>query len=309
VNFITLTDPAGASAVVAPELGAWLLRYARTLPKHGPVDALHFSEAALERFPRDMCAGNPVLFPLVSFNHLPGLDHHYQWQGRVLPMPLHGFAMRSKWTVVERAAASVTMELTEDETTRAQYPFAFCHQLTYRLREGRLHWVQTVQNRSPAPMPFSTGFHPYLAVPLTPRGDRSACFVRIPPGTLLTMHGRGERFTAEPFAARDWPVRLDVSATMFLGDLAKRELALVDPLSQLQVVFNFQAAPQHRFVALWAESAGEPYYCLEPWTALSNSFTHAREHGLLLLPPGATFQAAFWMELRPVSGSGHELPA
>ena len=85
--------------------------------------------------------------------------------------------------------------------------------------------------------------------------------------------------------------------------MQKRELALVDPLSELQVALNWEAAPQHRFVAMWAKSPAEPYYCLEPWTALSNSFTHAGEHGLLLLPPGGAFQAAFWMELQPGCGA------
>ena len=40
-KFIELKDATGALAVIAPELGGWLLRYARPTAKHGLVDALH----------------------------------------------------------------------------------------------------------------------------------------------------------------------------------------------------------------------------------------------------------------------------
>ena len=298
--FVTLADTDGAGALVAPGLGGWLLRYTRRLPKHGTVEALHFSPAVVDHYPREMYAGNPVLFPLVSFNHLPEADHCYEWQGHRFEMPQHGFARRSLWTVVEQSACAVTMELVDTQTTRASYPFAFCHRLTYRLAGGRLHGEQSITNRAGKPMPFSTGFHPYFAVPLTPRGRRADCFVVVPDCRRLTMHGRGDHFTAKPFLAQNWSVSEDVSATLFLADLRKRELVLVDPVSELEVVLNWEGAPQHRFVAFWSRSPAEPFYCLEPWTALSNAFTRVKDHELVVLEPGRTFAAAFWMELREI---------
>ena len=47
-TFVTLTDTDGTTAVLAPELGGWLLRYARKTSKHGLVDALQ-DEGLLER--------------------------------------------------------------------------------------------------------------------------------------------------------------------------------------------------------------------------------------------------------------------
>ncbi|NDB77422.1 MAG: hypothetical protein EB141_17565, partial [Verrucomicrobia bacterium] len=74
-KFIQLADSTGSLAVIAPELGGWLLRYARPTAKRGLVDALHFSQAVADRHPKEMWAGNPLLFPMVSFNHLPGREH------------------------------------------------------------------------------------------------------------------------------------------------------------------------------------------------------------------------------------------
>ncbi|NBV22015.1 MAG: hypothetical protein EBS05_08855 [Proteobacteria bacterium] len=77
-----MTDPTGALAVIAPELGGWLLRYARPTAKYGLVDTLHFSQTVVDRYPKEMWAGNPLLFPMVSFNQRPGREHHYVWEGR-----------------------------------------------------------------------------------------------------------------------------------------------------------------------------------------------------------------------------------
>jgi galactose mutarotase-like enzyme len=300
-NFVTLTDTDGTTAVVAPELGGWLLRYARKIPKHGLVEALHFSQAVVDRYPREMYAGNPILFPLVSNNRVGDQEHHYEWNGQIHEMPQHGFARRSKWTVINRSAASVTMELTGNETTRANYPFAFRYCLTCALAGGRLSWEQVIENRSETPLPFSAGFHPYFAVPLTPKSGRAACFVEIPEAKRLTPVGRFERFTAAPFPAQNWSVQEDVAGTMFLSDLKKRELILVDPGSELEVILNFEEAPQYRFVAIWSRSISEPFYCLEPWTALPNSFSRVKDRELILLEPQKTFRAAMWMELRPMA--------
>src|SRR5207249_1994389 len=227
-DLATLVDSEGTTAVVAPELGAWLLRYARRTERHGLVEALHFSQAVVDRYPREMYAGAPVLFPLVSNNRVGDKEHHYEWNGNVFEMPQHGFARRSKWSILEQTATSITMELTDNEATRASYPFAFRFCLTYRLGRGRLHWEQVVENRSDAPLPFSAGFHPYFAVPLTAKSERGACFVEIPDAKRLTPVGPFERFTARPFPAQNWSVQEEVADTMFLTDLKKQELILID---------------------------------------------------------------------------------
>jgi galactose mutarotase-like enzyme len=300
-DLVTLTDADGATAVVAPQLGGWLLRYARPTPKHGRVDALHFSQSVVDRYPREMWAGNPILFPLVGNNRAGDREHQYEWDGRVFDMPQHGFARRSKWGVIDQTPTSVTMELSDSDATRASYPFAFRHCFTYRLSQGRLSWEQVVENRSTGPMPFSTGVHPYFAVPLTPKSDRDACFIEIPEGKRLTPVGKFDRFTAAAFPAQNWSVAEDVSGTMFLTDLKKHELILVDPGSELEVVFNFEDAPQHRFVAIWSKATTEPFYCLEPWTALPNSFSRVKDRELIVLEPQATFRAAMWIELKPMA--------
>jgi galactose mutarotase-like enzyme len=298
---IELRDTTGAVATVIPELGGWLLKYGRNIPGQGLVHALHHDEAVVARYPKEMWAGSPVLFPLVSYNHLPGADHHYEWNRGRYPLPQHGFARRMPWRVVRRGEDSVTMELVDTEATRAVYPFLFRHQLTYRLADGRLHWSQEVENRSPDAMPFGSGYHPYLRLPLGANSKRNDCFIRCPRGTRFNPVGHAEAFFSEPFAAQDFPASRDTGNALMFGELAHREFALVDPAAKLEVVIHWEASPAYRFCALWSRTTSENFYCIEPWTALPNAFSRPEDHELIILQPGETFRAELWMEVREIS--------
>ena len=203
------------------------------------------------------------------------------------------------WRVTAQTPTAVTMELTDTPETRVNYPFAFRMLLTYRIERGRLHWEQAIENHSPEPMPFNTGFHPYIRLPLTPKSRREACFVNIPDCRRHTWTGNYELFQAEPFSAQRWSVMLDVVDSLLLDGFERPELALEDEGSGLEVAVNFAGAPQYRFVVIWSRSPADPFYCIEPWTALPNPFSRLDTGELTLLPAGGVFQAAMHLEVRP----------
>ncbi len=288
-----------ARCVLHPALGGWLTAYSGRVPGHGWLDVLHPDPATIARHPKDMWAGNPLLFPLVSYNHLPNADHHYEWLGRRYNLPQHGFARRLPWTVVESSGLGVTIELRDTAETRSVFPFAFSHRLTYRLEGGRLHADHTVTNHSAGTMPFALGIHPYLRVPLTAGGRRDDCRVRIPRATRHIPVGRWESCVTEPFPAQEVSVAGDFSGTVFLGDLAAPELRLIDPVGGVHTVLNWAGAPDLRKVALWSRTPDEPYFCLEPWTALPNAFTRREAGELIELKPGTARSAAWWLDALP----------
>lgn len=122
--------------------------------------------------------------------------------------------------------------------------------------------------------------------------------MKIPACHRLTPDARHEHFTATPQAASELSVAQDIAHTLFLGEFTKPELTLVDPASELEIVLNWEDAPQHRYCALWSRTTDAPFYCLEPWTALPNSFTRAQPGEVIVLAAGETFRAAMWMELQ-----------
>ena len=265
------------------------------------MEVLHFDQQVVDRYPNQMYAGNPILFPQVSFNHSGGREHHYEWKGQTFPMPQHGFARKSKWRVTKVNETALAMELVPNDETRKVYPFEFRHQIIYELIDSRLHLHQSIENHGTRVMPFSTGLHPYFKVPLLEGSKREDCEVELPDCRLITQHKDWQSWTAEPFAARRISVQDDVSGTMFLTDFANPEIAIIDPASNLKTVLHFDSA-RYPFLALWAKSTAEPYYCIEPWTALPNSFAR-KETELVLLDPGQTWTAGIWIDLLP-AGSG-----
>ena len=297
-SLVELRDDTGALAWIRPDLGGWLLRYARPVAGAGRIEALHYDPAVVDRYPREMWAGNPVLFPHVSLNLAKGEEGQYELDGTIYRSPQHGFARRVPWRVAAVSESSLTMGFCESAATLPSYPFQFRHEIRYSLVGGRLELVQTVENTGSKLLPFSTGIHPYFRLPLGPASERSRCHVRLPRCTRYNAIGRYESFFTEPVAAQEWPVTRDVSGTLLLGEFSERELALVDPVAGVEVVVNFEEAPEYRFAAIWSPSSDAPFYCLEPWTALPNSF--GRSDGeYLMLPPGKTFHARLWLDVRP----------
>jgi galactose mutarotase-like enzyme len=288
---IHLSD-ALAKAEVRPSLGGWLTRYARQVGEVGLVEVIHQDSEVEARYPREMWAGNPILFPLVSFNHLPGADHHYEWNGLRFPLPQHGFARRTPWKVIDQTEASVTVELANDEATLPVYPWNFACRLTYALRNGRLHAHHEVINRSDSPMPFSLGIHPYLRVP----GPRSECVVRCPRATRFNPVGRSEEYFTEPFPACDLPLDRDYNATIQLGDFARNECQLVNTANGLALTLNWEEAPVFHRMALWSRTPRDPFFCIEPWSALPNSFSRAEPGEVTVLAPGASWTAGWWLD-------------
>jgi galactose mutarotase-like enzyme len=297
-NPITLRT-ADAIAVIHPDLGAWLVRYARKLPNRGWVEVLRDDEAIVARWPKNMWAGNPVLFPHVSFNVARGAEHQYELDGVIYQSLQHGFARRTPWQVVAQSETSVTLEICDSELTRPSYPFAFRFLLTYRLNGGTIEWEQRIENRDSKPLPFSTGFHPYFSVPLLPGSNRNDCFVRLPRATRYNPIGQWESYFTEPFPAQALSVGTDVSGTVFLGDLAETTISLVDPKAGVEASISYPNAPHYRFLALWSRSVEDPFYCIEPWTALPNSFSRS-DGEVIILPPGETYHAELSMDAREI---------
>jgi len=294
---VELRDDTGAIAWVRPDLGGWLLRYARPLPGHGLIEALRYDPAVVDRYPKEMWAGNPLLFPHVSFNAARDQEGQYELNGTLYQSLQHGFGRRVPWSVAASTPSSVTLELCEGPLTLPSYPFRFRHRVTYSLVGGRLEMLQTVENTDTQPLPFSTGIHPYLNVPLKPGSDRTQCHLRLPRCTRFNPIGKCEEFFTEPVAEQAWPVSRDVSTALFFGEFAEKEIALVDPAAGVEVVVNFAESPDYRFAALWSRTTDAPFYCIEPWTALPNSFGRG-ESDLSILPPGGEFRARLWLDVR-----------
>ena len=110
--------------------------------------------------------GVPVCFP--QFSSLGDL-------------PKHGFVRTRPWTVSAQRTgddyALVTLECTDDETTRSLWPHSFVAELTVMLETDRIDLELAVTNTGGAPFEFTGALHSYLRV------------VQVEDVTLEGLHG------------------------------------------------------------------------------------------------------------------------
>jgi galactose mutarotase-like enzyme len=176
---VRLGEPQGPlAAVVAPMHGGELV----SLTVQTTEGARELLYRGLDFCDRPGWEGKaPILWPATGRNFLrdPALVPEgsplesafgWTWQGRSLPMPIHGFARSLAWRAQAadgRARSHVRVSLSDTPETRALYPFGFHMTVDYRLT-GRMLTVRHRIVASPqngAPMPFSIGNHITFALP------------------------------------------------------------------------------------------------------------------------------------------------
>lgn len=145
---LRLTAASGATAIVSKQgaqVLSWITRDAR--------ERLFLSERAAFDGSRAIRGGIPVCFPQFS-----------SWGD----LPKHGLLRTRPWTVSSRSGADgyalLSLEITDDEATRALWPHAFRAELTVALEDNRLDVELSIDNPGAEPFDFTAALHTYLRV-------------------------------------------------------------------------------------------------------------------------------------------------
>ena len=148
IEALRLNGPGGTTAIIS-KLGAQVLSWQTADGR----ERLFLSEQAIFDGSVAIRGGIPVCFP--QFAALGNL-------------PKHGFVRTRPWAVsAERCGdeyALVTMELADDEATRAIWPHAFRAELTVMLEADRLDCELSVTNSGAEAFEFTAALHSYLRV-------------------------------------------------------------------------------------------------------------------------------------------------
>lgn len=252
----------------------------------------------------------PILFPFVGKVN----GGQYRYRGKEYAMGQHGFARDRDFTLVSATEDTITYVLTEDETSRAVYPFAFRLTVTYVLSGRDLNVQWTVENPSDTePLYFSIGGHPAFSWPAATAPDKNAYMVRFTDakGNGLTelsyvlINPASEAVDAahplelpleDGFLALT-PDRFDQDALIFDGaQFATATLCYPDRTPY--VTMHCEKFPSF---GLWSKpKADAPYVCLEPWLGRCDNKGFDGElpekYGEQCLVPGARFFTDFTLQ-------------
>ena len=232
---------------------------------------------------------SPILFPVVGWTRDGARVH-----GRQYPLRLHGFAASQPFTLEAEEPMRARFVLTDNDATRAVYPFAFRFAVEYRLAPTRLEIALEIENQSAGPAPYAFGLHPGFRWPFDGAGKDGCRIVfekperadipALAPGGLISPR------------RRPIPIKgnvLDLNDDLFALDA----LCLIEPASRW---LRFEGASgaaiemtlrDFPHAALWTRP-GAPFLCLEAWTGYSDpeGFTGDlfEKPGMRVAQPGET---------------------
>jgi len=230
----------------------------------------------------------PILFPIVGRLADDTLRH----DGKTYRLTQHGFARDRRFAWVERTPAACVLALSDDDATRALYPFPFRFEVAYAVAAGALAVTFTIVNTGDAVLPASMGAHPAFQWPL-PGADAGAphrlTFSADEPAPIRRL--AGGLLKPDPLPSPIAGRTLPLDAALFVDDAI-----ILDHVASTSVRFTAPGAAGLEVswdgfteLGLW-QKPGAGFLCIEPWCGYASPAgfdgEFAEKPGLLLIPPG-----------------------
>lgn len=222
-----------------------------------------------QRDPKFWARCSPLLFPIVGNLR----NDEIIIEGQLCHITKHGFCRDMDFTVTEQSDSSVTMEILDNEDTRAIYPYSFRLSMTYTLTEGKLDITYRVYNRDSKAIHYCIGAHPGFNCPMeagTSFDDYVLEFEAEETASSMTYDLTHSCFDPANRVPRlDHSRRLPICRELFkddavyFDDLKSRKVSLLhkDSGHGIEVAF-----PGFETVAFWTPYPTEaPFVCIEPW--------------------------------------------
>jgi galactose mutarotase-like enzyme len=239
----------------------------------------------------------PVLFPIVG--GLP--DNRYQLGDQTYEMGTHGFARNSQFEPASSGPAELVFKLTDNETTRRQYPFQFEFLVKYAIEANTLRHSFQVTNPGNEKLLFSVGAHPGFRCPLY-AGEKMADYYllfgqperlrrRIKTGTLLS--GETKAFLNGE-CQKTLSHRLFDDGAVILEGVKSRWLEIRSRVNDRVIKVELAGFP---YLGIWSAPNDAPFVCIEPWYGIDSTRGKSSDfevkEGLQRLAPGETFTCEY----------------
>lgn len=280
----------GASNFVAdPARGARLMNWFLELADGSVRDIVYWPDDA------DMGAGfahvrggNPILFPFCARSHADGVEGKWKApDGRVLPMPQHGFARQGAFELLDVTDYAFVARFLPSDECRASYPYEYDFVVTYRFNEFSIACDLRLDNRGPSPVPWNPGHHFYFKMPWHDGASRRDYRIICDAKKAFRLDERGALVPVEASFPCDFSdgalwnrinCRLKTNIVKFGPKSGEEDITMT--------VGEFPRPEAGTSVVTWSESESSPFYCVEPWMGPPNCQEH--KSGLHVVEPGAS---------------------
>ncbi len=272
-------------SIASDTLRATIARKGAELTQLGTAAGVEVLWQGTEPWPRHA----PNLFPIVGMLAGDTLRHH----GADYRMTQHGFARDRDFTWLERTATTARLELRDDATSRAIYPFAFRLEIAYAIAGNALDITFTLDNPGADTLPASFGAHPAFRWPLLPGiakdahsltfATEEAAPIRRPSGGLLAAERHPTPVQGRVLTLSD---ALFAQGAVVMDAPASRWVRYTAPGAPGVTVSWDSGFPN---LGIWARPDAA-LLCIEPWHGMASPEGFDGEFrdkpGLMLIPPG-----------------------
>lgn len=229
----------------------------------------------------------PVLFPNIGMVR----NGKTIINGKEYEMPMHGFANRTVFDVVEQSEDRVVLSMSATEETKACYPFDFEFRVIFSLEGETITMNYVVTNQSNQAMPFCIGGHPGFNVPV---GEAEDTFDNYYLEFSEVETTSTPDFNKEPryWQSKSRTLRLNGEKRLmlnhkmfdndavFFDELKSRSVTMASVKTGYGVRMDFE---DFETIAFWTPYKIEsPFLCLEPWNGCDvwddedDEFAHKR---------------------------------
>jgi galactose mutarotase-like enzyme len=235
----------------------------------------------------------PILFPVIGRvnGDLIRVD------GAELPMPMHGFALTSTFSLIEQSAESCILALCANPQSRLHYPYEFELRMTFQLSEASLRVTAEIRNDGDCTMPASLGLHPSFRWPLLPGMPKNRHLLTFEQATPICCTRPVDRLIGPDrfeLPLEGQSLRLD--ETLFekgglaLLSLKSRSLRFHMEGDEAAIHLEF---PDMHGVILWSRPGGD-FLCIEPLLGHADPIGFAgdimEKPGMAHIAPGETLK-------------------
>lgn len=197
--------------------------------------------------------------------------------GKVYPATMHGFANDMEFQVLEMDETHILLELKADEQTKKSFPYEFCLQVEFLLKEDVLHQIFRVINRDDKRIYFSLGAHPgfYCPIVLGEKAESYALIFDVPQDIYqLELQENTRLLTGKrtPYLQNQTEIPLGNDffddGPKLLENIKASTITLKSKESSHFVEIGIEDFP---YLCLWGTATRMSLICVEPWCGVSDS--------------------------------------
>lgn len=224
---------------------------------------------------------NPILFPVIGFLK----DGKTCFDGKTYAIPKHGYARKSTFSLVRHTEDSITLAMTDNETTHEGFPFEFRFEVTHSLSENGFKTSFLIENLSEQEMPFMLGGHTGFCLPFSDdcafsdhrlifdQQEHDVTLLEAVNGQLIEdRDGTPNFMNGSKYLNLSYPL-FDKDALILKG-LRSRKVSLCDKHGN-GVEIDFTGFD---LLGIWTPPGKEaPFLCIEPWNGVNAFIDEAPE--------------------------------